>query len=87
MSKGWTGGSTTRWRKLRLLVLSRDAYQCTARLPGICTHDATQVHHIHGKAVTGDDPAYLTSTCAPCNQSIGDPQRAPDPPHRALSAW
>lgn len=86
MSKAWAGGSTPAWRKIRAYVLARDKYQCQLRTD-VCTTTATQVHHTHGRAATGDDPQYLCAACQPCNVKIGDPTRAPDPPGRGLTRW
>lgn len=91
MSKAWKGGSTTAWRKVRLVVLARDQYRCRLALPGVCTGLATQVHHVLGKA-SGDDPAHLVSSCRGCNLKVGDPlKRKPgagaDPPGRAMTRW
>jgi len=32
-----------------------------------------QVHHVRGRAVTGDDPRYLVGSCPACNVAVGDP--------------
>lgn len=74
MSRSWQGGSTRRWRKIRAIVLDRDGHLCQLRLD-VCTGTATQVHHTHGRAVTGDDPAYLVAACRECNLKIGEPAR------------
>ncbi|HEX4725682.1 MAG TPA: hypothetical protein VH333_24435 [Pseudonocardiaceae bacterium] len=78
MSNAWSGGSTTKWRRLRASVLAENertnAGRCTLALPGVCTGVATQVHHIAGKA-HGDDPRLLVACCEPCNGRIGNPQR------------
>lgn len=72
MSKGWEGGSTRKWRRIRLTVLRRDGYVCQLRILGICTYKATHVHHIKGKKF-GDDPAWLVAACMACNLHVGDP--------------
>lgn len=81
MSKAWKGGSTRRWRAIREGVLEsnrvRNGGLCQAQCTGLCSGDATVVHHIHGRQVTGDDPAFLVAVCASCNVHIGDPQRHP----------
>lgn len=74
-SKGWPNGSTWAWRKIRAAVLDRDGRRCQLRLDG-CTRVATCVHHLHGRAVTGDDPRHLVASCTPCNLRVGDPQRS-----------
>ena len=85
MSKGWAGGSTRRWRKIRALVLVRDSFRCQLRLPG-CTLLAEHVHHTRGKAL-GDDPAYLLASCASCNLKLGDPTRLGDRPNEGVTRW
>ncbi len=73
MSTAWAKGSTRAWRRLRARILHRDAYTCQLKLPGVCTGQATQVHHTVGRAISGDDPAYLVAACAPCNLKTGQP--------------
>lgn len=74
-SKGWPGGSTRAWRKIRQKRLEMDGYQCQVRGEG-CTGYADTVHHIYGRALTGDDNIdALVSACKHCNSSIGDPNR------------
>ena len=83
MSQGyaWAGGSTTRWRKLRARILAANlasnAGRCAAAISGVCTGIATEVHHVKGRSVTGDDPKWLAALCRACNQHIGDPQAHP----------
>lgn len=44
------------------------------------------VHHTKGRAVTGDDPAFMVTACERCNLSAGDPTtRQPAP--RPLTRW
>lgn len=94
MSKGWAGGSTTAWRKVRAFVLNRDLYRCRAHADGLCQrkpgpHDCTgvgeQAHHVYGKRY-GDDPAHIVASCAPCNLHIGDPDHG-DPQGRSMTRW
>ena len=80
--KAWTGGSTRAWRKLRLLILARDSHRCRLQVPAVCTWEATQVAHVHGKAVTGDDPRYLVASCRACN--LNAPR---DPAPRPVTQW
>ncbi len=100
MSKGWAGGSTTAWRRVREYVLRRDAlagWRCRAHeegwcersdaAPHQCTSHATHAHHTHGREQTGDDPAYIVSSCTPCNLAIGDPTTAPDPTPIPRTRW
>lgn len=54
-----------------------------------CTGGAAellQVHHVLGRAATGDDPRFLVAACRACNLATGDPA-ATDPPHRAMTDW
>jgi hypothetical protein len=95
MSRAWASGSTRRWRRIRAHVLAHNLLppskggnngQCTQQIEGVCTGRATQVHHTQGRAITGDDPAYLTATCAPCNLAIGNPVTH-DPAPRQVTQW
>lgn len=80
MSQAWKGGSTRAGRKINKAVLERDSYQCQMQLPDVCTYKATCVHHTKGKAITGDDPAYMVACCTACNLKIGDPSKqSPEP--------
>jgi len=97
MSRNWKSGSTPKWRRVRLYVLQRDKYRCQINIPGEwtttngtvarCLEVATEVHHTFGRAVTGDDPAYLVAACRACNIKVGDPLKNPDPPHKPRTRW
>jgi hypothetical protein len=87
MSKAWAGGSTRLWRKQRAEILVRDGYVCRVRIPGVCTHRATCVHHTKGRGVTGDDPRFMVAACMPCNLRIGDPSRHVDPKPKPITRW
>lgn len=88
MSRAWSGGSTRRWRRIRAQILQRDHNLCQMRLTGVCTTEADTAHHVLGRAVTGDDPAYLVAACAACNLHIGEPgTRTPDPEPRRMTQW
>ena len=84
MSKGWEGGSTRRWRKIRTHVLERDNYRCQLKLDG-CTTTATTAHHTKGKK-HGDDPRHLLAACQHCNLKVGDPTRH-DPTPIPWTGW
>lgn len=86
MSRGWAGGSTPAWRRLRLRVLVRDRYECQLQSPG-CTREAVEVHHVLGVGTSGIecDPVHLQSACRSCNRRLGAPQV--DPPHRIATQW
>jgi hypothetical protein len=86
VSRAWAGGSTTRWRKTRAMVLQRDSWICQLNLDG-CTHRATQAHHTLGRLITGDDPAFLVAACRECNIKLGDPMKQPDPPPTPRTKW
>ncbi len=87
MSKGWEGGSTRGWRKIRLAVLQRDHYVCQLRINGVCTYRADCAHHLDGKAL-GDSPDRCVASCTPCNLHVGDPAgRGSDPEHVQRTAW
>ena len=95
MSSAWAGGSTRRQRKVRLQVLIRDGYRCRIATPGEwrlqngelrqCAVIADCVHHVRGRAVTGDDPAHMIAACTPCNLLIGEPHVDPKP--RPVTQW
>lgn len=86
MSKSWAAGSTAAWRRVRAEVLARDRGRCRLRIERVCTGTATCVHHVAGRAATGDDPRYLVAACEACNLATGDPVKL-DPPHRSLTDW
>lgn len=90
MSAGWGGGSTRKWRRIRAEVLEENRRtnggRCRVGVEGVCTGEATQVHHTLGIRVTGDDRRYLIATCAACNRHIGDPLRN-RVEHKRISKW
>jgi hypothetical protein len=95
VSKAWSGGSTRAWRRLRAQVLEHNRLpvrlggndgRCRRALPGVCTGQADQVHHILGRAVTGDDARYLEAVCGPCNRFIGEPRKY-EPAPKIVSRW
>jgi 5-methylcytosine-specific restriction endonuclease McrA len=86
VSKAWAKGSTRQWRKVRALVLARDAYRCQVRIEG-CTGQASHVHHVHGRGVTGDDPRFLVASCQHCNLKIGDPTKLREPEPKRVTGW
>jgi hypothetical protein len=57
------------------VVLKRDRYVCQLKIDGICKYRADCVHHVYGRAVTGDNTAYLVASCTPCNLRTGDPTK------------
>jgi 5-methylcytosine-specific restriction endonuclease McrA len=85
-SRGWPGGSSWKWRKIRLIVLERDQWRCQLKLDG-CSWRATEVHHLDGRAVSGDDPDRCVASCRHCNASLGDPSRHSDPDPLPGTPW
>lgn len=89
MSRSWSKGSTSAWRRIRARVLldnqARNGGRCQLQLRG-CTGQADQVHHVVGRALTGDDPKWLTAACAWCNGVVGDPTKSNPQPKR-VSRW
>lgn len=92
MSKGWhaAGGSYSAWRRLRATILANNQAtnqgRCVRQIEGVCTGQATQVHHTLGREVTGDDPNYLEPVCQACNLHIGDPRKH-EPQPKIRSRW
>jgi hypothetical protein len=86
VSKAWTGGSTSAWRKLRAFVLLRDGYRCRVRIKGVCIERATQAHHLDGVANgVVPSPDRVVAACAPCNLRVADPNKASA--HQRVVAW
>lgn len=74
MSKGWAGGSTRAYRKLRAFVLLRDNYQCQLNIDGVCLSVGDQLHHLDGvNAGKVCPPDRAVAACGPCNTHVGDP--------------
>jgi hypothetical protein len=90
MSRAWRGGSTSRWRKVRAQILAENLAAtggaCQAAVPGVCTGQQEQVHHVLGRAVSGDDRRYLMPVCAACNRAIGEPGKRL-PQHKTVTKW
>ena len=87
MSTAWRQRTNyRRYRRMRLVILANAGHRCQVQLPGVCTVDATVVHHTRGKGVTGDDPRFMVASCAECNGKIGEPAtHAPQP--RRVTKW
>ena len=71
-------GSTDRWRKIRVKVLSRDQYCCY-----YCGQDANTVDHLIPRSKGGlDTMDNLVAACTKCNYSKGGRffVRTPTPP-------
>ena len=86
MSRSWEGGSTSRWRRIRAAVLARDNWTCQVKTER-CTGTADCVHHVLGRAVSGDDPAHLQASCTPCNLLLGDVTKGADPQPQPRTRW
>jgi 5-methylcytosine-specific restriction endonuclease McrA len=88
MSRGWEGGSDTRWRRFRLTILVRDRYRCTIAAPG-CLGAATEVDHIVPLHAGGAkyDPTNCRAACKPCNLGRERARVADEPAHRRVSSW
>lgn len=71
-SLGWgQAGSTSRWRRLRAVVLLRDEGRCRMGLEG-CTGVATTVDHVVPKVLGGQDVlSNLRAACSSCNTKAG----------------
>jgi 5-methylcytosine-specific restriction endonuclease McrA len=71
------------WKKLRLVVLARDAYACA-----YCGKDATEVDHIIPIALDPTlalDIENLQATCRTCNRQKGTKHRpTPKVPQNAV---
>ena len=81
MSTAWRTGSTRAWRKRRADVLAENlrtnAGRCVLAVKGVCTLRADTVHHVRGRAATGDDPRWLVASCGPCNRHVAEPAQHP----------
>lgn len=88
MSKGWSGGSTTRWRTLRAYVLERDHHTCRIGGPK-CIGNATTVDHIIPLAEGGQkyDESNCRAACVPCNMGRRNAVAAYEPQARPVSRW
>lgn len=69
----WAGGSTSRWRKLRVYVLLRDGGTCRIRGPR-CTNVAESVDHITPLSKGGAkyDAANCQAACWACQRWKSD---------------
>lgn len=45
-----------------------------------------QAHHLLGRRVTGDDPAWMITLCKACNVATGDPTDG-EPEPTVVTAW
>jgi 5-methylcytosine-specific restriction endonuclease McrA len=85
----WDKGSTRRWRRIRAAILAENQHthdgRCQLAIANVCTGQADCVHHVLGRAVTGDDRRYLVAACRACNLSVGEPDETIAP--RKISRW
>lgn len=85
MSRSWANGSTPAWRRLRLVILTRDRWVCQLCNQPIDPrlkppHPMSSVHHTVGRTVSGDDPRYLVAAHRDRNLKAGEPgKRDPHP--------
>lgn len=92
MSRSWAKGSTRQWRAVRARVLAENRGaphygRCALGVDGVCTGgEATHVHHVVGRTVSGDDPRFLVATCSACNLHVGEPAKHSPKPKR-ISSW
>lgn len=92
MSKAWSGGSDTRWRRFRALLMAKwqrwGRDQCEIRGPK-CTGTMTQIDHIVPLSKGGAkyDQGNCRPACEPCNTGRRDPAPAYEPPPKRVSNW
>lgn len=93
---GWAGGSDTRWRKLRAVVLRLDLPEhhrpvCAIGTAGVCTGRATCVDHVIPLEAGGAkyDRSNCRPACEPCNlaRNRGRSRTVIEPPPRRISSW
>jgi len=86
----WDKGGTRAWRRVRARVLAENLVinggRCAVGIKDVCTGEAECVHHVLGRAVTGDDPRYLIASCNACNLRIGRP-RSSGLQHKRVTDW
>lgn len=98
MSAGWSGGSDTRWRKLRAWVLRLDLPErlrprCRIGYERVCVERADCVDHIVPLSMGGPkyDPANCRPACTPCNLRRNEElQRSgpvDEPRPKRISSW
>ncbi len=89
-SAAWKGKSSRPWSRVRAAVLAENERtndgRCTQQIRGVCTGRAEQVHHVLGRALTGDDVRYLRASCRACNLHIGEPGKV-SPRPRPVTRW
>jgi 5-methylcytosine-specific restriction endonuclease McrA len=85
-------GSTRRWRRLRALVLDRDAHRCQVPVDGgtagnggrVCGAHASHVDHVLPRKHGGSDhPSNLRAACSSCNLRRGSSTTPDDAPAAA----
>ena len=74
MSKGWSKGSSSQWRRVRSFVLARDGWAC--RRCGVGVHPRCcalgcpacgEVHHVDG-VVSGHNVERCVTLCVSCHR-------------------
>lgn len=90
MSRSWRDRSDyAAYRKIRAGILLANRQEnrglCALAIKGVCTGQATCVHHVRGKAY-GDDPKHMVPSCTACNLHVGEPgTNSPEP--KKVSTW
>lgn len=93
MSEAWSGGSDTRWRRFRALVLRLDlppAQRPTCAIQGRkCITVATHVDHITPLSKGGKkyDRDNVRPACEPCNTGRRVAELAYEPQPKKVSNW
>lgn len=90
----WAGGSDTRWRALRAIVLRLDLPahlrpRCAIGTSGLCTDTATCVDHIVPLHLGGAkyDASNCRPACEPCNLHRERSRLVIEPAPRPISRW
>ena len=67
---------TSKWRRVRLEILTCDSYTCQIYLPGVCSLRASMVEDVIPIAEGGEpyDVTNLRAACGPCNSRLGGRQ-------------
>jgi hypothetical protein len=62
------GGGSSRWKRIRAIILARDSHTCR-----YCSEPANQVDHVVPRSRGGrDEPDNLVAACGWCNRSKKD---------------
>lgn len=59
-------------RKAKKIIKQRSGGRCEARIPSVCTGQATDAHHVKRRSRGGKhDPSNLLAVCRRCHDFIG----------------